>query len=71
MNYVDSMTIGSNKRPRRVLNPEDDGKRKVMLMRKVNKVKSLDLKINVTIDECQPMGSEGDKLLSCIGILAR
>lgn len=72
MNYVDSMTIGSKKRPRRMLSIEDDGTRKVTLMSKINSIKILGLKVQVEFDDKdQPKGSKGDELLSYIGVLAR
>lgn len=66
------MSERSYKKQRRVLNPEDDGKRKVTFMSKVNKVKHLGLKINVTFDQkFQPKGIEGNELLSYMGVHGR
>ena len=64
--------MNRNKKLRRILDPNKEGKRKNTLMKRVNKLRSRGDKIHVDIDEKkQPVGKHGDELLSYIGVLGR
>ncbi|GMN61822.1 hypothetical protein TIFTF001_030906 [Ficus carica] len=63
-------------KPRRTnsprFNPDEDGKRRATLMRRVHQVRTKGQRIEVSLDaKGQPLGKEGDKLQSLIGVLAR
>ncbi|GMN31246.1 hypothetical protein TIFTF001_046498 [Ficus carica] len=64
------------RKPRRTnsprFNPDEDGKRRATLMRRVHQVRTKEERIEVSIDaKGQPIGKEGDELQSWIGVLAR
>ncbi|GMN42749.1 hypothetical protein TIFTF001_011962 [Ficus carica] len=63
-------------KPRRTksprFNPDEDGKRRANLMRRVHQVRTKIQRIEVSFDaKGQPLGKEGDELQSWIGVLAR
>ncbi|GMN58860.1 hypothetical protein TIFTF001_027954 [Ficus carica] len=63
-------------KPRRTnsprFNPDEDGKRRATLMRRVHQVRTKGQRIEVSFDaKGQPLGKEGDELQSWIGVLAR
>ncbi|GMN61576.1 hypothetical protein TIFTF001_030661 [Ficus carica] len=64
------------RKPRRTnsprFNPDDDGKRRAILMRRVHHVRTKGQRIEVLFDaKGQPLGKGGDELQSWIGVLAR
>ena len=63
-------------KPRRTnpprFNPDEDGKRRATLMRRIHQVRTKGQRIEVSFNaKGQPLGKEGDELQSWIGVLAR
>ena len=68
----DQPTTRKGRKPRRKNQLSNDGVRKATLMKRVHQVRKKGERIQVSFDDRgQPMGKEGDELMSWVGVLAQ